>query len=223
MDDQLRAEEFVVKDGVVYLAGWSIQQLEQEPGGFFTLLIRKLLYGGDGSVVHVVADGLIGKADDADIVYRPFSVLYSVEGDIVVEGDDGIGFLFYRQELLQCLDGAFLRQVRRYHEGGVIFPSFPPERISEGVQSFLAGGQLCGSIDQGDAAMFFLNKEVDGLLHTRPQAAGDVMYVRHLRDTVQEDNGDIVPFQRFEVFVIDGVFCHGYEQAVHAMCLQGVN
>lgn len=90
VDDELRTKEFVVKGFVICLAGAFFQESQQEPGSFFALLIRELFYGCDGCVIHIEASGFVGKADDADIVGRVFGILDSVEGDIVVKGDDGV-------------------------------------------------------------------------------------------------------------------------------------
>ena len=100
-----------MKDLVICLAGGFFQQLQQEPGSFFSLLIGELLHGCEGSVVHVMTDRFVGKADDTDVVCRSLCVLDGVEGYIIIEGDDGVGLLFYGQELLHGFDGAVLGKV----------------------------------------------------------------------------------------------------------------
>ena len=176
----------------------SAEQVQEYFGGFLSLLIGELFNAGYRGKSRVVDHGLIGEADEADVlVYpelHPAGILSGVESNIVIETKQGRRFLFKVHQLRHGFFGAFSGKVGGGDEMGGEFQWMGFERFTIPVCTLTTGIELFGSVEHADGPVAVLKQEFYRLCGPCFHVAGYVMDVVEIGDAIEEHNGDAITF-----------------------------
>ena len=228
MDDQLAVDDHISEGlGLQWgaVAVGLVQQFHQYLGCLGSLAVGILLNGGHRRGLEVRCDRQVGIADETDVFIDPElllpGVLHGVEGDVVIDGDDGCWFGALAQQVVHALECPLPGEVGGGDESKIDFqPAFDKD-LHIGVGTFLRGPHLFGSIEHADAAVAFGDEEFDGLAGTAVHIGVDLIEIGYGGHAVEEYYGDTIFFEGGEMVVGSGVGAEGDDEAVDAVVLHG--
>ena len=228
MDDQLAVNHDISEglrlEGRTVAVGLA-QQFHQYLGGLGPLAIGILFDGGHRRSLEVVCDRQVGIADETNVFVNPElllpGVLHGVEGDVVVDGEDGCRFGALAQQMVHALECSLPGEVGGGDEPEIDLQSSFDKDLHIGIGAFLGGPHLFWPIEHADAAVAFGNEKFDSLAGTAIHIGVYLIEIGQRRDAVEEYDGDTVFFEGSEMVVGGGIGAEGDDKAVDAVVLHG--
>lgn len=144
-----------------------------------------------------------------------------VHGHVIVEYEDGGGFVLPVEELIQCLAGAFGGEVGIHQEGGIGRQFILFEGFIVSGQSFVFDTEGTGSLQVADGLVSFFDEEFHGFDGAVVEVAAHGMYIGHIGHAVEEYDGYVVAFHLFKMVYLGGVFGNGGQYPIHAVLFHG--